>query len=155
MRTPQQHSSNTPETDIPQEWNERLTLMVDFQSSDHWIMKDRDPVKAKTKDITHALLTKFFDDETAATKFASFIGNNEKATITRPGIYPLHRGGIQFEWEENNIDFSIEIPNNGDIEISAFGENVDWDAMIGPYGDPEDIADKAFKQLSLIRDNIH
>lgn len=35
MRTPQQHSSNTPETDIPQEWNERLTLVVDFQSSDH------------------------------------------------------------------------------------------------------------------------
>lgn len=118
-------------------------------------MKDRDPVKAKTKDITHALLTKFFDDETAATKFASLIGNSEKATITRPGIYPLYRGGIQFEWEENNIDFSIEIPNNGDIEISAFGENVDWDAMIEPYGDPEDIADKTFKQYKLMRDNIH
>ena len=140
---------------LPQEWNERLTLVVDFQSSDHWIMKDRDPVKEKTKDITRALLTKFFDNEAAATKFASLIGNNEKATVTRPGIYPLHRGGIQFEWEENNIDFSIEIPNNGDIEISAFGKNVDWDAMIGPHGDPEDIADKTFKQYKLMRDNIH
>ena len=62
-------------------------------------------------------------------------------------VYSLNGG-------ENNIDFSIEIPNNGDIEISAFGENVDWDAMIGPHGDPEDIADKTFKQYKLIRDNI-
>lgn len=137
---------------IPKEWSKRLTLIMDFQSDDHYCVKSYGLVSSTTKDIANALLEKFFAN--GGVNAINSILDDEHVIAERPGIYPLLRGGIQFEWSDNGIDWSIEIPNNGDIEISAFGDTVDWDAILVPYGEVEDVADKIFKQYSLMRDNI-
>lgn len=139
---------------IPKEWSERLTLIMDFQSDDHCCVKSQGSVSSTTKDIANALLEKFFTN--GDVNAINSILDDKHVVVERPDIYPLLRGGIQFKWSNNGIDWSIEIPNNGDIEISAFGfgKAVDWDAMIMPYGEVEDVADKVFKQYSLMRDNV-
>lgn len=139
---------------IPREWSKCLTLIMDFQSDDHYCVKSYGSVSSTTKDIANALLEKFFAN--GGVNAINSILDDKHVVVERPGIYPLLRGGIQFEWSGNGIDWSIEIPNNGGIEISAFGfgKAVDWDAVIVPYGGVEDIADKVFKQYSLMRDNI-
>lgn len=139
---------------IPREWSDRLTLIIDPQSNDHCYVTSYGSISSTTKDIANALLEKFFAN--GGVNAINSILDDKHVVVERPGIYPLLRGGIQFEWDDNGIDWSIEIPNNGDIEISAFGfgKAVDWDAMIAPYGEAEDVADKVFKQYSLMRDNV-
>lgn len=139
---------------IPREWSDRLTLIIDSQSNDHCYVTSYGSVSSTTKDIANALLEKFFAN--GGVNAINSILDDKHVVVERPGIYPLLHGGIQFEWSDNSIDWSIEIPNNGDIEISAFGfgKAVDWDAMIMPYGEVEDVADKVFKQYSLMRDNV-
>lgn len=137
---------------IPKEWNDRLTLIIDSQSNDHCYVTSYGSISSTTKDIANALLEKFFAN--GGVNAINSILDDEHVIAERPGIYPLLRGGIQFEWNNNGIDWSIEIPNDGDIKISAFGDTVDWGAILVPYGEVEDVADKIFKQYSLMRDNI-
>lgn len=95
---------------IPDSWKERLDIVMSFESG--WLNgSEGEPVKTQAKNIVEGILAAFHNEN---------ILNGQ-----RPSIYPLIQGGIQLEWEENGIDYSIEIENNGYIELSAFGEEVD------------------------------
>lgn len=67
----------------------------------------------------------------------------------RPGIYPLVAGGFQLEWEKYGQDWSIEINNDGRVEVDAIGEGDDIDKEIPSTGSPEEIAHRAF---SIVED---
>lgn len=95
---------------IPDSWKERLDIVVSFESG--WLDGSEGvPVDIQAKNIAEGILTEFHNEN---------ILNGQ-----RPGIYPLIEGGIQLEWEENGIDYSIEVENSGSVELSAFSESVD------------------------------
>ncbi len=95
---------------IPDSWKERLDIVMSFESG--WLDGlEGVPVDIQAKNIAEGILAEFHNENILNGK--------------RPGIYPLIHGGIQLEWEENGIDYSIEIENNSSIELSAFGEAVD------------------------------
>lgn len=100
---------------IPDNWLERLNVVMSFEYG--WLDGSEGvPVEIQAKNIVEGILTEFYNEN---------ILNGQ-----RPGIYPLIEGGIQLEWEENGIDYSIEIENNSSIELSAFGEEVD---LVGSF----------------------
>ena len=95
---------------IPDNWLERLNIVMSFESG--WLNGSEGvPVEIQAKNIVEGILIEFHNED---------ILNGQ-----RPGIYPLIEGGIQLEWEENGIDYSIEVENGGTVELSAFGESVD------------------------------
>lgn len=95
---------------ISDSWLERLDVVMSFGSG--WLDGSEGvPVKIQARNIAEGILTEFHNENILNGK--------------RPGIYPLIRGGIQLEWEENGIDYSIEVENGGTVELSAFGESVD------------------------------
>lgn len=95
---------------IPDNWLERLNVVMSFDSG--WLDGSEGvPVDIQAKNIAEGILAEFYNEN---------ILNGQ-----RPGIYPLIEGGIQLEWEENGLDYSIEVENNGSIELSTFGESVD------------------------------
>lgn len=95
---------------IPDNWLERLNTVMSFKSG--WLNGSEGvPVEIQAKNIVEGILIEFHNED---------ILNGQ-----RPGIYPLIEGGIQLEWEENGIDYSIEVENGGTVELSAFGESVD------------------------------
>lgn len=95
---------------IPDNWLERLDTVMSFGSG--WLHgSEGAPVDPQVKNIVEGILAEFHNEN---------ILNGQ-----RPGIYPLISGGIQLEWEENQVDYSIEIENSGFVELSAFGREVD------------------------------
>lgn len=94
---------------IPDNWLERLDIIMSYESG--WLDGSEGVlVDIQAKNIVEGILAEFYNENILNGK--------------RPGIYPLIRGGIQIEWEENGLDYSIEVENNGYIELSAFGEEV-------------------------------
>lgn len=95
---------------IPDNWKERLDIVMSFEPG--WLDGSEGvPVEIQAKNIAEGILEEFHNEN---------ILNGQ-----RPGIYLLIEGGIQLEWEENGIDYFIEVENSGSVELSAFGESVD------------------------------
>ena len=120
----------------PSEWHDRIVELMSLK--DGWLGRDEGPAIAiKAKRILDSLLLKFYEEDYFPEQ--------------RPGIYPLIRGGFQLEWESSSISWSVEITNDGDIELSAFGEDIDHDEDINNEPDPESAARITFEKLKNMK----
>ena len=124
---------------IPDSWLERLDVVMSFDSG--WLDGSEGvPVEIQARNIAEGILTEFHNED---------ILNGQ-----RPGIYPLIEGGIQLEWEENGIDYSIEVENNGSVELSVFGESVDFEESFKTGEYHQDDYKYVIETLNIIRDKI-
>ena len=132
------------------ETNKRFRELMDFQSDIEYIVQE--PISTKSINIAKNLVEKFLDNKIILRIVITPEGDTH-TVVEHPDIYALIRGGIQLEWENNNIDWYIEIPNSGDIEISALSKNIDWDAIVSSHGNEVDVVDKVFNQLITMMDS--
>lgn len=124
---------------IPNNWLERLDTVMSFEPG--WLDGSEGvPVEIQAKNIAEGILTEFHNEN---------ILNRQ-----RPGIYPLICGGIQLEWEENGIDYSIEVENSGTVELSAFGESVDLVESFKTETYNQDDYKRVIEILNTMRDKI-
>lgn len=118
------------------DWSDRMDTVASVKTG--WIDGTcGDPVGEMTRDIVECILVEFC---------ARDILHGQ-----RPGIYPLLRGGIQLEWEDRSVDWSIEVDNGGNVEISAFGATVDMDECFTAGESAQDTSDHVMETLSAMR----
>lgn len=130
---------------LPSEWQDRVAILMKLESG--WLGDGQgDQISLKSKRVVEALLAMFFENEIIISDTPT-VYEDEETNVDRPAIYPLIRGGFQLEWEANSIDWSIEVPNTGNVEINAFGEGVDEDADISTSDDDLATADAVFDAL--------
>lgn len=126
--------------EISCDWSSRMDTVTSVKSG--WIDGTcGDPVGELAKDITEGILVEFC---------ARDILHGQ-----RPGIYPLLRGGVQLEWEDRGVDWSIEVDNGGAVELSAFGETVDMDECFTAGASAQDTSDHAMEILVTMRDKVY
>ncbi|MBE7340107.1 hypothetical protein INS43_03710 [Corynebacterium aurimucosum] len=135
---------------FPSEWQDRVATLMKLEPG--WLGDDQgDQISLKSKRVVEALLSKFFENEIIIGDTVT-IFEDEETKVDRPAIYPLMRGGFQLEWEADSIDWSIEVPNTGNVEINAFGDGVDKDSAVSPDSDDLKTAGEVFEALvSLMR----
>lgn len=132
---------------FPPEWQDRVADLMGLESG--WLGEGQGvAINLRAKRIVEALLSKFFENE-IITGDTVTLYEGEETDIDRPAIYPLMRGGFQLEWEANSVDWSIEVPNAGDVEINAFSESTDEDCAISPSEDDLATAQAVFENLLL------
>lgn len=126
--------------EISCDWSSRMDTAMSVKTG--WIDGTcGDPVGELAKDITEGILVEFC---------ARDILHGQ-----RPGIYPLLRGGVQLEWEDRGVDWSIEVDNGGAVELSAFGATVDMDECFTAGVSAQDASDHAMEILSAMRDKVY
>lgn len=114
-RIKQAQAINAVDEAYPTEWHERVVALMALPPG--WLGDESGhEISMKARSILDGVLSYFYEEEV--------LGDQ------RPGIYPLIRGGIQLEWEMSHVDWSIEIQNDGDVELSAFGDEIDIDEEI-------------------------
>ncbi|APT93372.1 hypothetical protein CPHO_11290 [Corynebacterium phocae] len=120
------------EESYPDDWYRRMAVVMNF--ADGWIDgQNGEAVSVQAKRIVDAILSYFYDEEILE-------GN-------RPGIYPLLRGGIQLEWDFDGVDWSIEVDNVGNVELSAFGDGIDLDGEVPAAQTYQETTAKVIKTL--------
>lgn len=135
---------------FPPEWQDRVATLMKLEPG--WLGDDQgDRISLKSKRVVDALLFKFFENEFISGDTLT-VYEGEDTYVDRPAIYPLIRGGFQLEWEADSIDWSIEVPNVGDVEINAFGDGIDEDSVVSPCSEDLATADAVFDSLvSMMR----